>query len=302
MRTSAWQKNPTSEGASQSLGRRQASPVRGGIFVESAEEESQSSVRSDIIRQCRRIHLSGRIIPDDAAPDGAWDSEPWGFYKDVAPTALSNATRSRISRSTVGASSVSHRSQNDSEAPPGATSSGSRRRLGFPQNRDRHRRIARAGQLNRWQYGCVMTTNSTSTRESSVDTVPPAASRAGWPAIELGKIAAADDLHIAPFREDGVTYGTPTWIWSVAVAGNLYVRAYNGRNSRWYQAALRQKAGRIMAAGITKEVSFEPVAGAINDQIDNAYRAKYRGSPYLNPMISAAARAATIRVVPRIEP
>jgi hypothetical protein len=46
---------------------------------------------------------------------------------------------------------------------------------------------------------------------------------------ELRKIAEADDLHISPYREDGVTYGTPTWIWSVAVDGNLYVRAYNGK-------------------------------------------------------------------------
>ena len=29
---------------------------------------------------------------------------------------------------------------------------------------------------------------------------------------------------LAPFREDGVTYGTPTWIWSVAVDNALYVR------------------------------------------------------------------------------
>jgi hypothetical protein len=34
---------------------------------------------------------------------------------------------------------------------------------------------------------------------------------------ELRKIAEADDLHISPFREDGKTYGMPTWIWSVAV-------------------------------------------------------------------------------------
>jgi hypothetical protein len=47
-----------------------------------------------------------------------------------------------------------------------------------------------------------------------------------WPEEELRKIAEADDLHIAPFREDGATYGTPTWIWSVAVDGDLYVRAY----------------------------------------------------------------------------
>jgi hypothetical protein len=66
-----------------------------------------------------------------------------------------------------------------------------------------------------------------------------------WSKDELRKIAEADDLHIAPFREDGVTYGTPTWIWSVAVDDALYVRGYNGQNSRWYQAAVRQKAGRI---------------------------------------------------------
>ena len=42
------------------------------------------------------------------------------------------------------------------------------------------------------------------------------------------RIAEADNLHISPFREDGVTYGTPTWIWSVAVDGALYFRGYNG--------------------------------------------------------------------------
>jgi hypothetical protein len=30
-------------------------------------------------------------------------------------------------------------------------------------------------------------------------------------------IAESDDLHISPFRDDGVTYGTPTWILSVVV-------------------------------------------------------------------------------------
>jgi len=120
-----------------------------------------------------------------------------------------------------------------------------------------------------------------------------------WPKNELHKIAETDDLHISPFREDGKTYGTPTWIWSVVVDGALYVRAYNGQNSRWYQAALRQKAGRIRAAGITKEVSFDPVNGDINDRIDDAYRRKYKGSPYLKPMIREPARSATVKVIPR---
>ena len=119
-----------------------------------------------------------------------------------------------------------------------------------------------------------------------------------WAQDELQKIAGADDLHISPLREDGKTYGTPTWIWSVTVDGGLFVRAYNGRNSRWYRAAMRQKAGRILAAGLTKDVAFESVTGAMNDRIDEAYRAKYRGSPYLEPMIGDRARDATVRITP----
>jgi hypothetical protein len=56
-------------------------------------------------------------------------------------------------------------------------------------------------------------------------------------------------------------------------------------------AAMRQKAGRITAAGITKEVTFQPV--------DDAYRAKYKSSTYLSPIIVARARSATVRVTPR---
>jgi hypothetical protein len=120
-----------------------------------------------------------------------------------------------------------------------------------------------------------------------------------WSPGDIRRIAKTDDLHVSPFREDGTTYGTPTWIWSVVVDGNLYARAYNGTSSRWYQAAMRQKAGRITAAGLTKEVAFEPVEGPINDRIDDAYRAKYGGSPYLDPMIGERARAATVKVTPR---
>lgn len=119
-----------------------------------------------------------------------------------------------------------------------------------------------------------------------------------WPKEELHQIAETDDLHIAPFRDDGATYGTPTWIWSVAVDGALYVRAYNGAESRWYKAAMGQKAGRIIAAGMTKEVSFEPVDGPINDLIDEAYRKKYADSPYLEPMIGLKSRNATVRIIP----
>ena len=35
---------------------------------------------------------------------------------------------------------------------------------------------------------------------------------ATWSNEELSEIAETDDLHISPVREDGMTYGTPTWI------------------------------------------------------------------------------------------
>lgn len=116
---------------------------------------------------------------------------------------------------------------------------------------------------------------------------------------ELKKIDEADDLHIAPFRQDGKTYGTPTWIWEVVVKGSLYVRAYNGVGSGWYTSAVRERSGRITAAGMTLEVGFEPVQGDINELVDEAYSKKYAGSPYLSAMISSRARAATVKIIPR---
>ena len=120
-----------------------------------------------------------------------------------------------------------------------------------------------------------------------------------WTKDELTRIAGTDDLYISPLREDGVTCGTPTWIWSVVVDDALYVRAYNGTSSRWHKAAMTQKAGRVTAAGIAKDVAFEPVERKLNNRIDDAYRVKYKGSPYLQPMIGPRAQAATVRITPR---
>ena len=122
-----------------------------------------------------------------------------------------------------------------------------------------------------------------------------------WPEAVLRRIAGSDDLHVSPFREDCKTYGTPTWIWSVVVDGALYARAYHGTRSRWYQAALRQRAGRIIAAGMTHDVAFAPVDGPLNDQIDDAYEAKYARDPYLRVMVGARPRAATVRIRPQEE-
>ena len=65
------------------------------------------------------------------------------------------------------------------------------------------------------------------------------------------------------------------------------------------EPAIVALAWLLQTAGMTKDVVFEPVEGPINDRIDEAYRAKYAGSPYVKPMIGARARAAAVRVLPR---
>ncbi len=121
-----------------------------------------------------------------------------------------------------------------------------------------------------------------------------------WTTDELRAIATTDDFHIAPFRADGTTLGTLTWIWSVVIDDGVFVRAYNGTGSRWYQSARSQGAGRITAGGGEKDVTFTPIDDtALNDRIDAAYETKYGRSPYYPPMVTAKTRAATVRVDPR---
>lgn len=121
-----------------------------------------------------------------------------------------------------------------------------------------------------------------------------------WTTDELHAIATTDDFHIAPFRADGSTPGTLTWIWSVVVGDSVYVRAYNGTASRWYQSARSQRAGHVTAGGVEKDVAFTLIDDPeLNDRIDAAYEAKYGSSPYYPPMVTAKTRAATVRVDPR---
>ncbi|MFF9455572.1 DUF2255 family protein [Streptomyces flaveolus] len=75
---------------------------------------------------------------------------------------------------------------------------------------------------------------------------------------------------------------------------DLYVRPYNGPDSRWYRAAMTQRGGRIRIAGTEYEVRFEPADGSVLD----AYRTRYAPSPYLEPMLGRGARSATVRITP----
>jgi hypothetical protein len=121
-----------------------------------------------------------------------------------------------------------------------------------------------------------------------------------WNQDDLETIAENDDLYVSPFREDGTTYGTPTRAWPLVVGGNVYVRAANGQQSSWYQAAMSQKAGRIQVGGKDYEVRFEAGDGDETDAaIDAAYEEKYRGSSAVPIMQGEGPTSATVRISPR---
>jgi hypothetical protein len=120
-----------------------------------------------------------------------------------------------------------------------------------------------------------------------------------WSQDALNMIADNEDFYVSPYREDGTTYGTPTQTWALVVDGAVYVRAASGQQSRWYQAAISQKAGRVRVAGKFYEVTFEPVGSEVDVAIDAAYEEKYPGSSAVPIMQGEGPTSATVRISPR---
>ena len=120
-----------------------------------------------------------------------------------------------------------------------------------------------------------------------------------WTNDELGKIGSTEEIELASLRGDG-TWRKPVTIWVVRNGDDLYVRSVNGRTSAWFRGTQVRHEGRIQAGGIDKDVSFVDADPGINDQIDEAYRTKYRryGSSIVNTIITPEARSSTIKLVP----
>jgi len=122
-----------------------------------------------------------------------------------------------------------------------------------------------------------------------------------WTSDESIRIGTAEELQIASRRRDG-TLRNPVTIWVVRVGDDLYVRSVNGRASAWFRGVQMRHEGQMRAGGVDKDVTFvEETDPDLNDQIDAAYRTKYR--PYaasiINHITSPEAPAATIKLVPR---
>jgi len=121
-----------------------------------------------------------------------------------------------------------------------------------------------------------------------------------WTSEDLNKIGTAEELEIASLQRDG-TLRNPVTIWVVRHGDDLYVRSVNGHTSAWFRGAQDRHEGHIRAGGVDKDVRFvEARDDDVNDEIDAAYRAKYRryAASIVGHIVSPKARATTIKLVP----
>jgi len=121
-----------------------------------------------------------------------------------------------------------------------------------------------------------------------------------WSRDELNEIGRAEELKIASLRSDG-TLTKPVTIWIVRDGDDLYVRSVNGPAAAWFRGTQVRHEGRIDAGGVTQDVTFVDADPEINDQLDAAYRTKYRryAANIINSIVTAKARSTTMKVVPR---
>jgi len=120
-----------------------------------------------------------------------------------------------------------------------------------------------------------------------------------WTSDELEKIGAAEELDLASVRRDG-TLREPVTMWVVRHGDELYVRSVNGRGSHWFRGALARHEAHIRAGGVDREVLLVETHD-LDDELDAAYRAKYRryADSIVGSVVSPQARAATLELVPR---
>ena len=123
-----------------------------------------------------------------------------------------------------------------------------------------------------------------------------------WTDEELRGIGSATELQVASRRPDGTLRPYVT-IWGVRSGPDVYIRSAYGPQNGWFRRAAETGAGRVRAAGIERDVSFErldkdsPVHGAV----DAAYQTKYDtyGPQIVGTVVGPAAAAVTLQVLPR---
>lgn len=125
---------------------------------------------------------------------------------------------------------------------------------------------------------------------------------AEWPTDELTRIGRAEEVRIASLRRDG-TRRNPVTTWVVPSGDSLYIRSVKGSDGAWFRGVQETHQGRISASGLDRDVTFVNADHKMDDEVDAAYRTKYRryAGSILNSVLTPQARSATLKLEPRSE-
>jgi hypothetical protein len=79
------------------------------------------------------------------------------------------------------------------------------------------------------------------------------------------------------------------------------VRSVRGRTSDWFRGTQARHEGQVQAGGVSRDISLADPDTDLSDDLDTAYRSKYRQYPQriVDSVLSPQARAATLKLVPR---
>jgi hypothetical protein len=121
-----------------------------------------------------------------------------------------------------------------------------------------------------------------------------------WASDQLDKIGRAEEVQIASVRRDG-TLTRPVTVWVVRRGNDLYMRSVRGPSGHWFRGTQERHEGRIRGGGAQQDVTFVEAGHDIDDEVDAAYRAKYRryAGKILDSVLTPEARSTTLRLVPR---
>jgi hypothetical protein len=120
-----------------------------------------------------------------------------------------------------------------------------------------------------------------------------------WSPPELDRIGRATELQLASRRADGSLRPYVT-IWAVRAGVDVYVRSAYGPDNGWHRRAKASGRGRIRAAGVERDVTFEPAGPETASAVSAAYHAKYDryGPAIVGSVVSPEAEQLTLRIVP----
>ena len=120
-----------------------------------------------------------------------------------------------------------------------------------------------------------------------------------WTSDQLDKFGKAEEVQIASVGRDG-KLRKPVTVWAVRHGEDLYVRSVRGRDGHWFRGTQERHEGRIRAGGAQQDITFVEADHNIEDEIDAAYRDKYRryAGRILDSVLTPEARTSTLKLEP----